>query len=229
MQLIRALYFTRKFFTIAATLVVLFILSFPYSWLLPLSTGVLILLIGICFADILFLFRVQAGIRGVRSAPEKLSNGDYNTISVYLENFYLFTINVRVIDEIPHQFQNRNINFQARIKPGGTRIIDYKLRPVKRGEYNFGAVNTYVLSPIGLVSRRYSFSQNQSLPVYPSFLQLRKYELHAISNRLCIDRCVVVSFKFELSESILKHLIFSIYFIHFDCYFILNQNMVVQY
>ena len=42
----------------------------------------------------------------------------------------------------------------------------------------------------------------------------------------CIDRCVVLSLKFELSESILKQL--SIYFIHFYCYFALNQNMVVQ-
>ena len=36
-------------------------------------------------------------------------------------------------------------------------------------------------------------------------------------------------FQIELSELILKQLILkSIYFIHFDCYFALNQNMVVH-
>ena len=45
----------------------------------------------------------------------------------------------------------------------------------------------------------------------------------------CIDRCVVVSFQFELKESIVKQNYWlSIYFIHFDCYFALNQNMVLQ-
>src|SRR6202012_1565369 len=31
---------------------------------------------------------------------------------------------------------------------------------------------------------RYSFNQSETLPVYPSFLQMRKYELMAISNNL---------------------------------------------
>ena len=35
----------------------------------------------------------------------------------------------------------------------------------------------------------------------------------------CIDRCVVLSFKFELGESILKQVIKNFFFIHFDCYF----------
>ena len=44
-------------------------------------------------------------------------------------------------------------------------------------------------------------------------------------------RCVVLSFKFELSVSILKQLIIKaiyMYFINFYYYFTLNQNMVVQ-
>ena len=64
------------------------------------------------------------------------------------------------------------------------KTISYFLRPVKRGEYSFGAVNVFASSPIGLVSRRYQFSQNKMVPVYPSYIQMRKYELLAISNRL---------------------------------------------
>jgi uncharacterized protein (DUF58 family) len=42
----------------------------------------------------------------------------------------------------------------------------------------------FATSVIGLVSRRFVFSADKMVPVYPSFLQMRKYELLAISNRL---------------------------------------------
>src|SRR5581483_5038577 len=34
------------------------------------------------------------------------------------------------------------------------------------------------------IQKRYNFEQAETLAVYPSFLQMRKYELMAISNRL---------------------------------------------
>ena len=184
MKVLRSLYFRNRFFIASAILVAFFILSFPFNGLLALTSGLLFLLISITLTDLLFLFRNVNRLKAVRSTPEKLSNGDQNLISIYIENYYSFRISVSVIDEIPHQFQRRNVKFQAEIEPGETRIIEYNLRPVKRGNYSFGAVNIFVSSGIGLISRRYSFSQDQEVPVYPSFLQLRKYELHAISNQL---------------------------------------------
>jgi uncharacterized protein (DUF58 family) len=35
-----------------------------------------------------------------------------------------------------------------------------------------------------LLSRRFTFAEDAKVPVYPSYLQMRKYELMAISNRL---------------------------------------------
>ena len=123
-------------------------------------------------------------MQGHRFTPEKLSNGDENELRIYLENFYAFEISLRVIDEIPHQFQRRDLNFYLSLPSGESKVIRYNLRPVKRGEYSFGAVNVFVSSPIGLASRRFRFSQDKVVPVYPSYIQMRKYELLAISNRL---------------------------------------------
>jgi uncharacterized protein (DUF58 family) len=53
-----------------------------------------------------------------------------------------------------------------------------------RGEYMFGALNIYATGIIGLVSRRFVYDEKKIVPVYPSYLQMRKYELLAISNRL---------------------------------------------
>jgi uncharacterized protein (DUF58 family) len=62
--------------------------------------------------------------------------------------------------------------------------ISYNLRPTERGDYTFGALNIFTASPIGLVQRRFQFDEQQTVPVYPSFIQMRKFELYAISDRL---------------------------------------------
>jgi uncharacterized protein (DUF58 family) len=42
----------------------------------------------------------------------------------------------------------------------------------------------YAETKIGLFSRRFVFSEKAILPVFPSFKQMRKFEMYAISNRL---------------------------------------------
>ena len=141
-------------------------------------------LLGLVTTDFILLYRAKKGLYGVRFAPDKLSNGDENEIRIFFENFYLFKLKLSVFDEIPHQFQRRDLSFVLMLKPGEKNTISYFLRPVKRGEYSFGAVNALAISPLGLLSRRFSISQDKIVPVYPSFIQMRKYELLAISNRL---------------------------------------------
>src|SRR5260221_12886796 len=93
-------------------------------------------------------------------------------------------VRVFVIDEVPFQFQLRNLNFSFSFSPGESKELVYKLRPVKRGEYEFGGVNIFVRSVLQLVSRRVTLEQRKVVPVYPSFIQMRKYELLSLSNRL---------------------------------------------
>ena len=140
--------------------------------------------IAVLLTDGILLYRTRKGLHGYRFTPERLSNGDENELQIHVENFYPFAISLQVIDEIPHQFQKRDFNFELKLKPGEPKVLRYFLRPVKRGEYSFGAVNAYVSSPLGLISRRFRFSADALVPVYPSYIQMRKYELMAISNRL---------------------------------------------
>jgi uncharacterized protein (DUF58 family) len=177
-----------RFFYLFAALIVGFVVAFFLPWLL----GPMQVLLGaatlLTLLDVLLLYAPGQGggqpVFGRRVLGDKLSNGDDNEVRLYLENRYRFGIQAEVIDEIPHQFQRRDVLFEARIAPGQTGIITYQLRPTKRGEYEFGAVNVYAASPLGLVRRRFRFDQNRTVPVYPSFLQMRQYELLAIHNRL---------------------------------------------
>lgn len=115
---------------------------------------------------------------------EKLSNGDENPIAISIKNYYTFAILVKVIDEIPFQFQVRNFEIKRKIKASTQDDIQYFLRPTERGEYQFGKLNIYVSSPLRLISRRFMFENGHMVPTYPSYIQLRKYDLMAFSNNL---------------------------------------------
>ena len=142
------------------------------------------LLLALIITDLLLLFRVRKGFSGERMVSDRLSNGDENEIRIPLQNFYSFPVTLRLFDELPHQFQKRDLEFHLKMMKGERKVISYSLRPVKRGEYSFGAVNVMVSSPLGILSRRFRFSADKLVPVYPSYLQMRKYELLAIHHRL---------------------------------------------
>lgn len=134
--------------------------------------------------DILLLYIARTGLEAERITPEKLSNGDLNTIRINLKNHYNFSISIKIIDEIPFQFQVRDFKILKTISAATQKEISYELRPTERGEYLFGALNIYVSSPLKLISRRFIFNKNQMVPTYPSYVQLRKYDLIAFSNNL---------------------------------------------
>ncbi len=147
-------------------------------WLIVLGLGTFL---GI---DVLILYIARTGLEAERITPEKLSNGDLNPIKINLKNHYNFPVSVKIIDEIPFQFQVRDFKIIKSIKASTQKEISYELRPTERGEYHFGALNVYVSSPLKLISRRFSFDKDQMVPTYPSYIQLRKYDLIAFSNNL---------------------------------------------
>ncbi len=178
------LFLTSRFFIAIGCVVVLFLLSFFFPRFSDIPTAAFAVFVLLFLIDAFMLYRQPKGIFARRHAPERLSNGDENEIGIYMESFYPFAVSLGIIDEIPHQFQKRDVWFKTALQPKQHKLLNYLLRPTRRGEYEFGAIRVFVWSPLGLISRRYNFEQAENLPVYPSFLQMRKYELMAISNRL---------------------------------------------
>nr|WP_282135438.1 DUF58 domain-containing protein [Seonamhaeicola maritimus] len=163
---------------------VLFVISFVFPVWFNAVKLLLLVLVALTFLDALILFATKKGINGVRTLPEKLSNGDKNPIHLSIENFYTFPVYIRIIDEIPEQFQVRHFRIDRKLDASNITELEYELRPTERGEYHFGKLNIYVSSVFGLIARRFSFNDEEMIPTYPSFIQLRKYNLLAISNNL---------------------------------------------
>lgn len=180
----RSFYITQRFFISLIIIIGLCILSFSFPLLFPSVKIIILTFIITVFFETLALFRISKGIVGSRYVGDKMSNGDDNEINLDIDNLYGFTVSAMIIDEVPIQFQFRDSYHDTVIKSGEHKNILYTLRPVKRGEYKFGALNVYVSTVLGLIQKRYRFDVNKSVKVYPSYLQMRKYEFLAHSNRL---------------------------------------------
>ncbi|MBL7974911.1 MAG: DUF58 domain-containing protein [Candidatus Kapabacteria bacterium] len=181
---VASFYFTTYYYAAIGIVAVIQLIAFFIEWLQFPAQILFVALLVYPVMDALMLYLPKFGIKARRDTPDRLSNGDDNPISIHIENNYGFNTTIHIIDEIPHQFQQRNINFDTTLSAGEQKVISYKLRPTERGEYSFGAVNIFIESPLRAVQRKVSFSNNAMVPVYPSYIQMRKYELLAATNRL---------------------------------------------
>lgn len=184
MKLLKPLYIQNRFFYACITLIVLFVLSFVFTRWFEIVKLLFLVFLVFTVLDIMLLFTAKKGVNGLRTPPEKFSNGDQNPIHLSVENYYTFPVFIKIIDEIPVQFQVRNFSIERKLDATSKAQLQYELRPTERGEYHFGKLNIYVTSVFGLIARRFSFNDEAMIPTYPSFIQLRKYDLIAISNNL---------------------------------------------
>lgn len=183
-NILRNSYLEKRFFIVLALIVLGFLLSYIFPDMLGAVRLLFYVFLLIFIGDLLLLFASKGHITGERTVPNKLSNGDENEIGIYLANSYLFRVDLKILDEIPHQFQMRDFRILTVIGSGREKWFKYELRPTERGDYIFGNLLVFARSPIGFISKKYTFNQKQEVPVYPSFLQLHKYNLIAFSNRL---------------------------------------------
>ncbi|OIQ17295.1 MAG: cell division protein FtsB [Flavobacterium sp. MedPE-SWcel] len=184
MKFLKSIYLNNFFFYVVSGIIGFFIIAYFFPAIYNAVWLLLYIFIAFSLIDILLLFATNQKFEASRSMPDKLSNGDENTISITMQSGYSFATSIKVIDEIPVQFQVRDFNVSRKMKANSKIGFEYNLRPTERGEYHFGRLNIYASSPLRLISRRFIFSEGQMVPNYPSYIQLRKYDLIAFSNQL---------------------------------------------
>ncbi len=183
-KILSSIYITNLFYYVGSTLVLLLIISHFIPSLNILANYLLLIYAVLIFANVIILFAKNKAVIAQRKVAERLSNGDDNKVKINLENRLPFTIYMTVIDEIPAQFQYRDFRIQLSLKAKHKTTEYYYLRPTERGEYTFGSLNVFIQTKFSFISRRIQFDSNKEVAVYPSYMQLRKFELLAISNRL---------------------------------------------
>lgn len=177
------LYLNRRFFILLLGGVFALLAAYAYPGIFPwvmwflCACGVLIVV------DVVLLFGFGRVLNAGRIVGDKFSNGEENPVKIWVNSKYPFVVNVRILDEIPVQFQRRDLALRFQISPGENKEVGYSLRPVKRGEYEFARLRVFVTTGLSFVERRYSFGKKQLVMVYPSFIAMRKYELQAFTGK----------------------------------------------
>ena len=182
--LYQSFYLTKRAYLAFSIVVGCFAMSFFFNAMFVIAQLLLLFVCCSIVVDVLLLYAKRKALLAGRICKERFSNGDKNLVQLQFYNNYAFSIALKIIDELPFQFQERNWQQLLNVEKFEKKMLQYELRPVQRGEYLFGKIQAFVTSPMQMVQRRFSFPAQQTVFVYPSYLQMKKYSLHAIGNRL---------------------------------------------
>ena len=183
MKFISRLYIANTFFYVLLLLAACYAVSFYIVPLRAISTILLWIWVAVCVWDLIILHLPKHQVKIIRRYPDKLSNGDDNLFTIALISSFPFKINVRVLEELPIQLQVRKNEFHVTLIPHKEHQVEYYLSPKRRGIYAFGKCNVLV-SHLRLFERKFVLEQELEIPCYPSFIQMRKYQLLATTDRL---------------------------------------------
>lgn len=142
----------------------------------------LILLLFFVSLDFYLLWKCRKSISASRDVHSKLSLSDLQNITYKVSNNGKLDLDYELTDELPFQFQHREFIKKGNISRGESSTFSYPIQPKLRGEYNFGKLHLYISTPyLGLIQRKITNPIPETVSVYPSFIQMKKYEMQVFS------------------------------------------------
>ncbi|MES2477833.1 MAG: DUF58 domain-containing protein [Bacteroidota bacterium] len=174
------LYISSRWYGLLLLTSVLFLGAYFFEFLFWPSFFFFGLIILLTIIDFSFLFILRGRLIAHRILPAKMSLGDENEVQIKINNQFPFSIWLRIIDELPEQFQKRDFLLKTKIKYSSNEHLQYTLCPKSRGLYEFGRLLCFIESPIRFLQRRMIAEGTETVKVYPSFLRLKKYQLMAL-------------------------------------------------
>jgi uncharacterized protein (DUF58 family) len=179
---IRNLYLTKRWYFIITVIIVLFFSAFFFDFVYNIAMLLFIAFAIFTIVDYILLFVLNGDIKISRLTTPRFSLGDNNKVGLSIHNSFPFKVYMGIIEQQPIQLQNRSF-YQKLVIPFNNKVLfEYIIRPTQRGEYVFGNVLCFITSRIGLVERRLIAGEPTTVKTYPSYMQLKKYQLLAISN-----------------------------------------------
>lgn len=164
-----------------ALVIGVFVIAFVWPVLLPAGQGLLTALLLWYAVSVMLLSGNGKAFSGERKHQKYLSLGDENKIELSFNNPFSYPIDVEIIDELPFEFQERNFSIRTRVDPGNLAVLNYVLVPKSRGAYHFGNTNLFITFRYALAVRKWVLRHPTALKVYPSVMQMRKFQLKVMS------------------------------------------------
>jgi len=109
-----------------------------------------------------------------------------HAVTLTLVNHSRRAYDVAIRDGVPHELRPEPAELALRLAPRSRTILDYVLRPSRRGAFTLDAVYLRVRSRLGLWQRLVDCRAETVVYVYPDMQQLGQYALLARTNRLSL-------------------------------------------
>lgn len=181
MTLFKRLYLTDRVFYFLGVVIFLFFLSYIFNPIYYLAFGLLITGIALLCVDIFILFK-STHITIQRELNSVFSLGDPNKVKLTLKNNSNRKLFLKIIDEIPYQFNERDFSISVHIRENQTELVTYDMCPKIRGEYAFGVIHVFVSAQFGLALKKETTAAEKNVAVYPSVILMKKEELASLKH-----------------------------------------------
>ncbi len=100
-------------------------------------------------------------------------------VTVAVENRSPQRLSFVLRDEAPDAFNISPLTQSGSVSPLSRAVLEYTVVPFRRGAYTFGAINLRYTSALGLFERQIRCPTDDTVPVYPDILELRRHTLTA--------------------------------------------------
>lgn len=155
----------------------MYVIAFIVPFMSYVANVALASLLGLTVVDILLVFTSKQPLTVERHVNHRLNLGDENEVRIEVTNNTAQPLRFSLIEGYPIEMQERSAKFSAALMPGKTTEFKYIFTPKRRGEFEFQNGFIQIASMFSLTSRRMIVDLKETVRVYPSILQMKKYEL----------------------------------------------------
>ncbi|RYZ55239.1 MAG: DUF58 domain-containing protein [Sphingobacteriales bacterium] len=178
-NLFSQVYLGLRWYLLMGSCVLFFVIAFFIDGLLEIAIIYTAFSAVLSLVDLYLLFFMKGTILGSRIMAPRFSLGDENQVTVSLANTFPYPVRVSILEQLPAQFQVRHFFRKTKMEYMGRVSINYRLRPLTRGVYEFGELLCYTQTQLGLLHRKIAAAPAANVKAYPSYLQLKKHQLLA--------------------------------------------------
>jgi uncharacterized protein (DUF58 family) len=146
------------------------------SWL---AAGGLIALLAVFDARL-----PKPRISAERQVANILPVGVWSPVTVQLHNPQQQPLTAIVFDHYPQPADYRGLPRLVTLAGGGHAELKYRIRPLERGELQFGPLQLVLFSPLNLWRINQHLALPQSVRIYPNFANIARFALLAHTNRV---------------------------------------------
>ncbi len=124
----------------------------------------------------------KRSLQVTRQVPSRFALGVAQPVELTLTNHGFTRAHLRIFDGIPAEVESDEMPWKGSIPGRGHATVSYAVKPLQRGQLNFGEAHILRRSPFGLWNLATFAGSAETIKVYPNYQPVLRYSLLALAN-----------------------------------------------